>query len=133
MATWTLFVYCGVSVGAAEAAVDDEVVKELHAEADLLESDDAAVIERDDHKGQVKMVKKYETTPHVGAREEFWPRAGLVVVAVAHMGAKVRSAMKRAHEFEEKQLGADQKELEAAVAEAEVLDHPVPHAVTSGS
>jgi uncharacterized membrane protein len=45
--------------------------------------------------------------------------AGLVVVAVSDMGAKVRSAMKRAHKVEEKQLKADQKELEADAAEAQ--------------
>ena len=39
--------------------------------------------------------------------------AGLVVIAVSDMEAKVRSAMKRANKIEEKQLKADQKELEA--------------------
>ena len=45
--------------------------------------------------------------------------AGLVVVAVSDMEAKVRSAMKRAQKIEEKQLKADQKELEADAAEAQ--------------
>jgi uncharacterized membrane protein len=45
--------------------------------------------------------------------------AGLVVVAVSDMEAKVRSAMKRAQKVEEKQLKADQKELEADAAEAQ--------------
>ena len=45
--------------------------------------------------------------------------AGLVVVAVSDMEAKVRSAMKRAHKIEEKQLKADQKEIEADAAEAQ--------------
>ena len=45
--------------------------------------------------------------------------AGLVVVAVSDMEAKVRSAMKRARKVEEKQLKADQKELEADAAEAQ--------------
>ena len=45
--------------------------------------------------------------------------AGLVVVAVSDMDAKVRSAMKRAQKIEEKQLKADQKELEADAAEAQ--------------
>jgi uncharacterized membrane protein len=45
--------------------------------------------------------------------------AGLIVVAVSDMGAKVRSAMKRARKIEEKQLKADQKELEADVAGAQ--------------
>ena len=45
--------------------------------------------------------------------------AGLVVVAVSDMEAKVRSAMKRARKVEETQLKADQKELEADAAEAQ--------------
>jgi uncharacterized membrane protein len=38
--------------------------------------------------------------------------AGLVVVAVSDMGAKVQRAMKRAQKLEEKQLKADTEELE---------------------
>jgi uncharacterized membrane protein len=45
--------------------------------------------------------------------------AGLVVVAVSDMQAKVRSAMKRAQKIEEKQLKADHKEIEADAAEAQ--------------
>ena len=45
--------------------------------------------------------------------------AGLVVVAVSDMEAKIRSAMKRARKVEEKQLKADQKELEADAAAAQ--------------
>jgi uncharacterized membrane protein len=45
--------------------------------------------------------------------------AGLVVVAVSDMEAKVRSAMKRAQKVEEKRLKADQKEIEADAAEAQ--------------
>src|ERR1700742_1164158 len=45
--------------------------------------------------------------------------AGLVVVAVSGMEAKVRSAMKRARKIEEKHLKADQKELEADAAAAQ--------------
>ena len=43
--------------------------------------------------------------------------AGLVVVAVSDMEAKVRLAMKRAQKIEEKRLKADQKEIEADAAE----------------
>lgn len=39
-------------------------------------------------------------------------QAGLVVVAVSDMGAKVQRAMKRAQKLEEKQLKADTEELE---------------------
>ena len=45
--------------------------------------------------------------------------AGLVVVAVADMEAKVRSAMKRAHTIEEKRLKADQKQIQADASEAQ--------------
>jgi uncharacterized membrane protein len=45
--------------------------------------------------------------------------AGLVVVAVSDMEAKVRSAMKRARKIQEKQLKADQKEIQADAAEAQ--------------
>ena len=40
-------------------------------------------------------------------------QAGLVVVAVADMEAKVKAAMKRAEKIEAKQLKADQKAIEA--------------------
>ena len=171
----TLLVYCGVYGDAADALADYDLVKELHTEANLIDSYDAAVIERD-HKGKVKIVKKHETPTRVGgvlgggvglatglvivlfpaaaiggglllgttgagallgalaghaaagmSRGDLKDlgesldegEAGLVVVAVSDMEAKVRSAMKRAQKIEEKQLKADQKELEADAAEAQ--------------
>jgi uncharacterized membrane protein len=45
--------------------------------------------------------------------------AGLVVVAVSDMQAKVRSAMKRAQKIDEKQLKADQKAIEADAVESQ--------------
>ena len=48
-------------------------------------------------------------------------QAGLVVVAVADMGAKVEAAMKNASKLEQKELKADTEEIEkdaAAAAEA---------------
>ncbi len=45
--------------------------------------------------------------------------AGLVVVAVSDMQAKVRSAMKRAQKIQEKQLKADQEAIEADAAESQ--------------
>jgi uncharacterized membrane protein len=45
--------------------------------------------------------------------------AGLVVVAVSDMQAKIEAAMKRAQKVEAKQLKADQKALEAEAKEAE--------------
>ena len=46
-------------------------------------------------------------------------QAGLVVVAVTDMEAKIREAMKRAKKVQEKQLKADQKALEAEAKEAQ--------------
>ena len=46
--------------------------------------------------------------------------AGLVVVAVSDMGAKVERAMKRAEKVQQKQLEADVSELEADVSEIEL-------------
>jgi uncharacterized membrane protein len=45
--------------------------------------------------------------------------AGLAVVAVADMGAKVERAMERAEKIEQKQLEADVDEIEADVSEVE--------------
>jgi uncharacterized membrane protein len=175
MAIDTLFVYCGVYGDAQDALADYELIKELHTEANLIDSYDAAVIERD-HKGKVKIVKKHETPTRAGgvlgggvglatglvialfpaaaiggglllgttgagallgslaghaaagmSRGDLKDlgesldegEAGLVVVAVSDMEAKVRSSMKRATKVEEKQLKADQKELEADAAEAQ--------------
>ena len=46
-------------------------------------------------------------------------QAGLVVVAVADMEAKVEAAMKRAKKIEEKQMKADAKAIEADAKAAE--------------
>ena len=48
--------------------------------------------------------------------------AGLVVVAVSDMGAKVQRAMKRAEKLEEKQLKADTEALERDAKAAEASD-----------
>jgi hypothetical protein len=45
-------------------------------------------------------------------------QAGLVVVAVSDMEAKVEQAMKRAKKVEAKQMKADAKEIEADAKEA---------------
>ena len=45
--------------------------------------------------------------------------AGLVVVAVSDMGAKVERAMERAEKVQQKELEADVSELEADVSEIE--------------
>jgi uncharacterized membrane protein len=171
----TLLVYAGVYGDVQDALADYELIKDLHTEAKLIDSYDAAVVERD-HKGKVKIVKKHETPTRVGgvlgggiglatgvvivlfpaaaiggglilgttgagallgalaghasagmSRGDLKDlgesldegEAGLVVVAVSDMEAKVRSAMKRAQKIEEKRLKADQKELEADAVEAQ--------------
>src|SRR6201996_2720397 len=65
MAIDTLIAYVGVyeSVDAAEA--DYQVVKDLHTKAGLIDSYDAAVIERRAD-GKTKIVKKHETPTRVG-------------------------------------------------------------------
>ena len=49
-------------------------------------------------------------------------QAGLVVVAVADMGAKVERAMERAAKLEQKQIEADLDEIERDAASAETKD-----------
>ena len=65
MAIDTLFVYCGVYRNTDDALADYDFVKEIHSDAELIDSYDAAVIERD-HLGRVKIVKKHETPTRVG-------------------------------------------------------------------
>src|SRR5271154_5941473 len=65
MAIDTLIVYAGVYGDLSDALADYELVKDLHTDADLIDSYDAAVIERD-QKGKVKIVKKHETPTRVG-------------------------------------------------------------------
>jgi hypothetical protein len=45
--------------------------------------------------------------------------AGLVVVAVSDMGAKVERAMKRAEKLEQKQINADNEQIERDAAAAQ--------------
>jgi hypothetical protein len=45
-------------------------------------------------------------------------QAGLVVVAISDMGAKVEAAMERAEKLEQKQLKADTEEIERDAASA---------------
>src|SRR5580698_11279857 len=175
MAIDTLFVYCGVYGEVADALEDYDLIKDLHTEANLIDSYDAAVIERD-HKGKVKIVKKHETPTRVGgvlgggvglatglvivlfpaaaiggglllgttaggavlgavaghaaagmSRGDLKEigehldagQAGLVVVAVSDMGAKVEREMKRARKVEARELKADTASIEADAKSAE--------------
>src|SRR6188508_296867 len=65
MAIDTLMVYVGVYGDVADAEADYQLVKDLHAEADLIDAYDAAVIERREG-GKTKIVKKHETPTRVG-------------------------------------------------------------------
>jgi uncharacterized membrane protein len=175
MAVDTFMAYVGVydNVGAADA--DYELVKELHTKADLIDSYDAAVIERGAD-GKVKITKKHETPTRVGgvlgagvglatglvvvlfpfaaigggllavttgggavlgavaghaaagmSRHDLKElgdhldagQAGLVVVAVSDMGAKVERAMKQARKVEARQLKADSASIEADAKSAQ--------------
>jgi uncharacterized membrane protein len=76
MAVDTLFVYCGVYAGTADALADYDFVKEIHSDAELIDSYDAAVIERDDM-GKVRIVKKHEIPTRAGGvlgGGSAWPR-----------------------------------------------------------
>jgi uncharacterized membrane protein len=170
----TLMVYAGVYDSVGDAEADYELVKDLHTEARLIDSYDAAVIERRED-GKVKIVKKHETPTRVGgvlgagiglatgvvvalfpfaaigggllaattgggailgavaghaaagmSRNDLKElgealdagQAGLVVVAVSDMGAKVERAMKRAEKLQQKELKADTAEIERDAASA---------------
>jgi uncharacterized membrane protein len=175
MAIDTLIAYVGVYGSVADAEADYQLVKDLHTKAGLIDSYDAAVIERRDD-GKTKIVKKHETPTRVGgvlgggvglatglvvalfpfaaigggllvgttaggailgavaghaaagmSRHDLKElgehldagEAGLVVVAVSDMGAKVERAMKRAEKLEQKQIKADNEQIERDAAAAQ--------------
>jgi len=175
MAVDTFIAYVGVYDNAGDADADYELVKDLHTKANLIDSYDAAVVERRAN-GKVKITRKHETPTRVGGAlgggvglatglvvalfpfaaigggllavttgggallgalaghaaagmsrhdlEELGEhldagQAGLVVVAVSDMGAKVEREMKRARKIEAKQLKADTAEIEADAKSAQ--------------
>ena len=65
MAIDTLIAYVGVYGSVEDAEADYQLIKDLHAEAGLIDGYDAAVIERRDG-GKTKIVKKHETPTRVG-------------------------------------------------------------------
>src|ERR1700745_3601321 len=65
MAVDTFLVYVGVYDNPADADADYEAVKDLHTKAGLIDSYDAAVVERRAD-GKVKITKKHETPTRVG-------------------------------------------------------------------
>ena len=65
MAVDTFIAYVGVYDSVSDANADYEFVKDLHTKANLIDSDDAAVVERRAD-GKVKITKTHETPTRVG-------------------------------------------------------------------
>ena len=175
MAVDTFIAYVGVYDDVSDADADYQLVKDLHTKENLIDSYDAAVIERRAD-GKVKITKKHETPTRVGgvlgggvglatglvvalfpfaaigaglvalttaggavlgavaghaaagmSRHDLKElgehldagQAGLVVVGVSDMGAKIERAMKKAKKVEAKELKADTAEIEADAKSAE--------------
>ena len=175
MAIDTFIAFVGVYDNVSDADADYALVKDLHTKENLIDSYDAAVIERRAD-GKVKITKKHETPTRVGgvlgggaglatglvvalfpfaaigggllavatgggavlgavaghaaagmSRHDLKElgehldagQAGLVVVAVSDMGAKIERAMKKANKVETKELKADTAEIEADAKSAE--------------
>ena len=175
MAIDTFIAFVGVYYNVSDADADYALVKDLHTKEDLIDSYDAAVIERRAD-GKVKISKKHETPTRVGgvlgggvglatglvvalfpfaaiggglialttvggaalgavaghaaagmSRHDLKElgehldagQAGLVVVGVSDMGAKIEQAMKKANKVETKKLKADTAEIEADAKSAE--------------
>ncbi len=175
MAIDTFIAFVGVYDNVSDADADYALVKDLHTKEDLIDSYDAAVIERRAD-GKVKISKKHETPTRVGgvlgggvglatglvvalfpfaaiggglialttaggaalgavaghaaagmSRHDLKElgehldagQAGLVVVGVSDMGAKIERAMKKANKVETKKLKADTAEIEADAKSAE--------------
>jgi len=174
MAVDTFIAYVGVYDNVSDADADYALVKDLHTKANLIDSYDAAVIERRAD-GKVKITKKHETPTRVGgvlgggvglatglvialfpfaaigggllaittgggallgalaghasagmSRHDLKElgehldagQAGLVVVGVSDMGAKIEHAMKKAQKVETRELKADTADIEADAASA---------------
>ena len=175
MAIDTFIAYVGVYDNASDADADYQLVKDLHTKAGLIDSYDAAVIERRAD-GKVKITKKHETPTRVGgvlgggvglatglvlvlfpfaavggglllattaggaalgavaghtaagmSRHDLKElgehldagQAGLVVVGVSDMGAKIEKSMKKARKVEAKELKVDTAEMEADAKSAQ--------------
>jgi uncharacterized membrane protein len=171
----TFMAFVGVYDNVADADADYQLVKDLHTKAGLIDSYDAAVLERRAD-GKVKITKKHETPTRVGgvlgggvglatglvvalfpfaaiggglialttgggallgalaghaaagmSRSDLKElgeqldagQAGLIVVGVSDMGAKIEREMKRAQKLEARQLKADTTEIEADAKSAQ--------------
>ena len=175
MAVDTFIAYVGVYDSPSDADADYELVKDLHTEEGLIDSYDAAVVDRRaDGKG--KITRKHETPTRAGgvlgagvglatglvvvlfpfaaigggliaattgggavlgavaghaaggmSRHDLKElgehldtgQAGLVVVGVSDMGAKIERSMRKARKVEAKELKADTAEIEADAKSAQ--------------
>jgi uncharacterized membrane protein len=134
MAVDTFVAYGGVYSDLAHAEADYQLVKDLHTQAGLLDAYDAVVIQRRAD-GKVKIVKQHETPTRVGGAvlgavaghvvagmsrgdlKELGEhldagQAGLVVVGISDMGARIEQAMQHADKLQAKELKADTAEIE---------------------
>ena len=175
MAVDTFIAFVGVYDTVSDADADYQLVKDLRTKAGLIDSYDAAVIERRAD-GKVKITKKHETPTRVGgvlgggvglatglvvvlfpfaaigggllvattgggavlgalaghaaagmSRHDLKElgehldagQAGLVVVGVSDMGAKIEREMKRARKVEARQLKVDTAGIEADAKSAQ--------------
>ena len=124
MAIDTFVVFVGVYADVEDAEADYQAVKELHTEAGLLDAYDAAVIvHREDGKGHAAAGMSRHDLHELGEQLDEG-QAGLVVVGVADMEARVDEAMKKAEKVEKKQLKADNAAIEADAKEAEKAEKP---------
>jgi len=118
MAIDTFMVYVGVYADADSATADNELVKDLHVTAGLIDAYDAAVVVRREN-GKVKIVAKHETPTRVGGvLGGGIGEAGLIVVGVSDMGARIEREMRRAEKIQRRDLAADLDELESDAASA---------------
>lgn len=174
MAIDTFTVLVGIYPDLATAEADYDLVKELHAKADLMDAYDAAVIHRRED-GKVKIAHQHETPTRVGgvlgggaglatglvvalfpfaaigsgllaatsaggavlgalaghaaagmSRSDLKElgesldegQAGLIVIGVTDMEARIEEAMRRTQKLEKKQLKADAEDLERDAQQA---------------
>ena len=154
MAIDTFLAYVGVYGDVADAEADYELIKDLHTEVGLIDAYDAAVVERRAAifpfaaigggilaattgggailgavAGHAAAGMSRSDLKDLGEQLDAG-QAGLVVVAVSDMGAKVELAMKKAEKVEKKQIKADNAEIEKDAQEAE---SEAEQAKTSGS
>ncbi len=119
MAIGTFFAYSGIFTNVEDALADYEAVHVLHTEIGLIDAYDAAVVERTGGGGALLGALAGHAAAGMSRSDlkELGEgldagQAGLVVVAISDVEAKVEAAMKHAERIQAKQLKADQKAIE---------------------